>query len=81
MTTRENSSLARCIDDMVKTEPGRSYVWTLGAQSEVTLRGVVVPTEGELEMLAESEQLSSTPAPLVFHLMGRGAEGGDEEEQ
>ncbi|GAB7323711.1 hypothetical protein MBLNU13_g07179t1 [Cladosporium sp. NU13] len=80
MTTRENSSLAKCINDMVQTEPGRSYVWTLGAQSEVTLHGVVVPTEGELELLAESEQLSSTAVPLVFHFMGPGAEEEDGEE-
>ena len=78
---RENSTLAGCMDEMQRREPLRRYAWSVGARSEVTLHGVVVPTEGELELLAETNQLSSTPAPLVFHLMQPGAEEKDGEEQ
>lgn len=69
------------MDEMQSREPLRRYAWSVGVRSEVTLHGVVVPTEGELELLAETDQLSSTPAPLVFHLMQPGAEGEDGEEQ
>ena len=78
---RENSTLAECMDEMQRREPLRRYAWSVGARSEVTLHGVVVPTEGELELLAETDQLSSTPAPLAFHLMQPGAEEEDGEEQ
>jgi hypothetical protein len=77
----ENSTLATCMDEMPRKEPWRRYAWSVGPRSEVTLHGVVVPTEGELELLAETDQLSSTPAPLVFHLMQPGAEEGEGGEQ
>jgi len=77
----ENSTLATCMDEMQRKEPWRRYAWSVGPRSEVTLHGVVVPTEGELELLAETDQLSSTPAPLVFHLMQPGAAEGQGEEQ
>jgi hypothetical protein len=77
----ENSTLATCMDGMQRKEPWRRYAWSVGPRSEVTLHGVVVPTEGELELLAETDQLSSTPAPLVFHLMQPGAAEEEGEEQ
>ena len=79
MNSKENSSLIECIDEIVRTEPGCRYVWSVAARSEVTLDGVVVPTESELEILAETDQLSSTPAPLVFHFMEPGAEEDDDD--
>jgi hypothetical protein len=81
MNSKESSSLIECIDEIVRKEPGCRYVWSLSACSEVTLDGVVVPTESELEMLAETDQLSSTPAPLVFHFMEPGAEEEEDGEE
>lgn len=79
MNSKESSSLIECIDEIVRKEPGCRYTWSLSACSEVTLDGVVVPTESELEMLAETDQLSSTPTPLVFHFMEPGAEEDDDD--
>lgn len=87
-TVREVSTLAACMAEAAQGNPWVGWEWRLGANSEVTLRGVVVPTEGELERLTESGWLSSTPVPLLFELKEPGAEededqddqeGGDDE--
>ena len=63
---RNFGTLAACMEEIARREAWCSWVWTVGARSQVTLAGVVVPTEGELERLTETEQLSSTPLPLAF---------------
>ncbi|KAM0703189.1 hypothetical protein Q7P35_009127 [Cladosporium inversicolor] len=71
---RENSTLAACMLEAGQMQPGCVYQWSVGAKSEVMIPGVVVPTEGELERLAETEGLSSTPVPTTFHFKEAGAD-------
>lgn len=55
-------------------QPGCGYQWSVGPKSEIMIPGVVVPTEGELERLAETGQVSSTPLPMEFVVKKAGAE-------
>jgi hypothetical protein len=77
-TVREVSTLAACMAEVAQGNPWAGWEWRLDGRSEVTIRGVVVPTEGELERLAESGWLTSTPVPLLFELKEPGAEEEDE---
>lgn len=71
---RENSTLAACMAEAERVQPWCKYRWSVGAKSEVMIPGVVVPTEWEMERLAETEGLSSTPVPMVFHFKEAGAD-------
>lgn len=71
---RENSTLAACMLEAGQMQPWCSYQWSVGPKSEFMIPGVVVPTEGELERLAETGQVSSTPVPLKWAVEKPGAE-------
>jgi hypothetical protein len=75
------TTITACVAEIMQKEWwGSRCKWFIGARSEVTLRGIVVPTEGELERLTESDWLSSTPLPLLFELKQPGAEEEEEDQ-
>ena len=80
-SVQEFSTLNACIAEIAQQAPGCRYEWSVGAASEVMIPGVVVPTEGELERLAETQGWSSTPTPLEIWLEGPGDKKAREEEE
>jgi hypothetical protein len=76
------TTVTACVAEIMQREFwGSRYKWSIGTRSEVTLRGVVVSTEGELERLAETGWLSSTPVPLMFELKEPGVEEEERDQE